>query len=958
MKHNIFNKRMSLALASMLVASGVASAQEMADTTKVNVAFGQVSKADLMGGVSEVNVEELLKKDYSANALNDLQSLISGYNGNVWGQGALVLVDGAPREASSVNATEVEKVTVLKGASAVVLYGAKAAKGVILITTKRGKVQPLSIAATVNTGIYTPKAYPEYLGAAEYMSLYNEAMTNDDPTQPLKYSKEQIYNTAIGTNPYRYPDMDFYSSDYLRKFNNRTDATMEVKGGSQFARYYANLGMTYNNSLVKYGEHKKDKDYSFRVRSNIDATITDWLGAYVNVGINISDNYRGRPEDYWSTATSVRPNWYSGLLPISMMDANNSALQQMIAGSKFHVLDGQYLLGGNNDNQSTFFGDALAAGYVKNHSRTFNFDVGVKADFDQWVKGLSFETAFSIDYWNNYSEAYKLDYAVYEPTWANVNGQDMIIDLKKYGKESSSTNEYIGAAKYYQNTTFRAQFDYKNTFGGVHNVNATLAGWGYSKSNSVDENHESSSGVKGSSYHRTTNANLALRAAYNYAQKYYAEFGGALVHSSKLAEGHRNALSPSGTLGWRIGQEKWFKNTLPCFDDLKLNASYSVLNQDIDISDYYLYQGYYDVKGGYHTWNEGGGNGTNTTLSKRGSNYGLDFVKRKEWRVGLEGSLLNGTVSFDMNYFHQLTSGLLTAGTATIYPSWMNHDGSFITSLNYNEDMRQGFDFAVNFKKNIGKVKAQLGLTGMVFDSKVNKREEKNEYSYMNAQGQALDVMRGYVCEGFFTQEDVDHMKANLDKDDPNFVPNHTFGEIKAGDLKYKDINGDGKIDSNDQQVMGKYGWSATPFFYGVNITLNWKQFTLFIAGTGQMGAKAFKSNDWIYNQKKYTSVVRGRWTPETAATATYPRLTAKDNTNNFRNSTFWIYSTDRFNLNKVQLTYDMPKEWFENKVVKGMSVYVLGESLLTISKHRKYMETSYGSPQCRFYNLGLKMMF
>lgn len=948
---------MSLALASMLVASGVASAQEMADTTKVNVAFGQVSKADLMGGVSEVNVEELLKKDYSANALNDLQSLISGYNGNVWGQGALVLVDGAPREASTINATEVEKVTVLKGASAVVLYGAKAAKGVILITTKRGKVQPLSIATTINTGIYTPKAYPEYLGAAEYMSLYNEAMTNDEPTQTLKYSKEQIYNTAAGTNPYRYPDMDFYSSDYLRKFNNRTDATMEVKGGSQFARYYANLGMIYNNSLVKFGEHKKDKDYSFRVRSNIDATITDWLGAYVNVGINIADNYRGRPEDYWSTATNVRPNWYSGLLPISMMDANNSALQQMIAGSKFHVLDGQYLLGGNNDNQSTFFGDALAAGYVKNHSRTFNFDVGVKADFDKWVKGLSFETAFSIDYWNNYSEAYKLDYAVYEPTWANVNGQDMIIGLKKYGKETSSTTEYIGASKYYQNTTFRAQFDYKNTFGGVHNVNATLAGWGYSKSNSVDENHESSSGVKGSSYHRTTNANLALRAAYNYAQKYYAEFGGALVHSSKLAEGHRNALSPSGTLGWRIGQEKWFKNALPCFDDLKLNASYSVLNQDIDISDYYLYQGYYDVKGGYHTWNEGG-NGTDTTLSKRGSNYGLDFVKRKEWRVGLEGSLLNGTVSFDMNYFHQLTSGLLTSGTATIYPSWMQRDGSFITSLNYNEDMRQGFDFAVNFKKNIGKVKAQLGLTGMVFDSKANKREEKNEYSYMNAQGQALDVMRGYVCEGFFTQEDVDHMKANLDKDDPNFVPNHTFGEIKAGDLKYKDINGDGKIDSNDQQVMGKYGWSATPFFYGVNITLNWKQFTLFIAGTGQMGAKAFKSNDWIYNQKKYTSVVRGRWTPETAATATYPRLTAKDNTNNFRNSNFWLYSTDCFNLNKIQLTYDMPKEWFENKVVKGMSVYVLGESLLTISKHRKYMETSYGAPQCRFYNLGLKMMF
>lgn len=950
MKNNILNKRMSLALTSMLVASGVATAQEANDT--VNVAFGQVAKTDLLGGVSEVNVAEQLKKDYSANSLNNMQSLIGGYNGNIWGQGALVLVDGAPREAGTVNATEVEKVTFLKGASAVVLYGSKAAKGVILITTKRGKIQPLSIDATVNTGIYTPKEYPEYLGAAEYMTLYNEAMKNDDPTQPLKYSQEQIYNTAAGTNPYRYPDMDFYSSDYLRKFNNRTDATMEVKGGNKFARYYANLGMVYNNSLVKFGEHKKDKDLNFRVRSNIDATITDWLSAYVNVGINIVDNYRGRPEDFWSTATSLRPNWYSGLLPISMMDQNNSSVMQMIKGTNNHVLGGNYLLGGNSENQTTVFGDALAAGYVKNHARTFTFDVGVKADFDQWVKGLSFETAFSIDYWNQYSEAYKVDYATYEPTWANVNGQDMIIGLKKYGKDSNSTNEYIGQTKYYQNTTFRAQFNYQNTFGGLHNVDATLAGWGYSKQNSADSSHGSSS------YHRDTNVNLGLRAAYNFAHKYYAELGGALVHSAKLAPGHRNALSPSATLGWRLSQEKWFKEALPCFDDLKLNASYSVLNQDIDISDYYLYQGYYDVKGGWHTWSEAAGAGTYTSLSKRGSNYDLGFIKRKEWRIGLDASLLNGMITLNANYFHQLTDGLLTDGTSTIYPSWMNGDGSFLTKLNYNQDLRQGFDFAAYFNKKIGKVNAKLGLTGQVFDSKAQRREENNEYSYMNAQGQALDVIRGYVCEGFFTQEDVDHMKANLDKDDPNFVPNHTFGEIKAGDLKYKDINGDGKIDSNDQQVMGKYGWNATPFFYGVNLTLNWKQFTLFIAGTGQMGAKAFRSNDWIYNQKKYTSVVRNRWTPETAETATYPRLTAKDNSNNFRNSTFWIYSTDRFNLSKVQLTYDMPEKWFEGKVVKGMSVYLLGESLLTISKHHKYMDTSYGSPRCRFYNLGLKMSF
>ena len=196
------------------------------------------------------------------------------------------------------------------------------------------------------------------------MTLYNEALRNDDPSQPLKYTDEQIYNTAAGANPYRYPDMDLYSSEFLRKAYNRTDATMEVKGGSKFARYYANLGMVYNNGLVKYGDKHKDNNYAFRVRSNIDATITDWMSAYVNVGINITDHYKGRPENYWSVASSLRPNWYSPLLPISMMNQNNSTLMQMVNGTKNHVLGGNYLLGGTSTDQSTVFGDKIGRAHV------------------------------------------------------------------------------------------------------------------------------------------------------------------------------------------------------------------------------------------------------------------------------------------------------------------------------------------------------------------------------------------------------------------------------------------------------------------------------------------------------------------------------------------------------------------------------------------------------------------
>lgn len=590
---------MSLAVVSLFAFSGIAKAQEVPDSL-VNVAFGQTSKEDLMGGVSEVNVAELMKKDYHNYSLDGLQSLIGGYNGNIWGQAPLVLIDGVPRDASNVKASEVDKITVLKGASAVVLYGSKGAKGVILITTKRGKAQRLTIEANANTGFYVAKRYPNYLGASEYMSLYNEACANDGIN--AKYSADEIYNTASHTDTYRYPDMDLYSSEYQRKAYNRTDATMEVTGGNENAKYYANFGMQYNSSFLKYGDHKNDNNLAFNVRGNIDARITSWLSAFANVGININNQYSDRG-DFWGAAASLRPNWYTALIPIDMIDTNNSSLKTIVGNSN-NIIDGKYLLGGTSTDQTTLYGDMLAAGYVKDKNRNFLFDVGVNADLSMLLKGLSFKATFSVDYWDYYSEAWKEGYAVYEPTWSNMNGKDMVMGLTKYGSDTNSTNEYVGSSSYNQTMTFRGQFDYNNTFNKLHNVSASLIGWGYQRQESKDADHSSSS------YHRISNLNLGLRAAYNFNHLYYAELAAALVHSAKLPEGKRNAISPSVTLGWRLGQESWFKNALPFVDDAKINASYAVLNQDIDISDYYMYKGYYNQKGGWYQWEDAtqGGN--------------------------------------------------------------------------------------------------------------------------------------------------------------------------------------------------------------------------------------------------------------------------------------------------------------------------------------------------------------
>ena len=784
---------------SLLSMTGV-QAQEESKDSLVNVAFGKVAQEDLTHAISTVNTSELTKKTANNNSLVGLESFVGGYNGSsLWGQGPLVLVDGVPRSASSVKASEVESISMLKDAAAVVLYGSRAAKGVILITTKRGKDSPMHIDVRANVGVNVPKAYPKYLDADCYMTMYNEACRNDGIAE--RYDAGTIYNTAMGTNPYRYPDIDFYSSDYLRKFYTNSDVTGEVYGGNEKTHYYLNFGMNYANSLLKYGESKKAYDMSFNVRGNVDMALASWLKATTNAAILFDNSYQGRG-DFWGAASTLRPNWFAPLLPIDMMDPNVAYIQEYITNSN-HLIDGKYLLGGTSADTTNPFSELLAAGYTKEKARRFMFDVAVMADLGGLLKGLSFKTAYSVDYTSYYSEAYAEKYAIYEPKWSNVNGKDMIIGLTKFNDDTKSTNEYVGKSTYDQTMTFSAQFDYNRTFKTFHNVSATLLGWGYQTQSSADEGHESSD------YHRTSNVNLGLRASYNYDHKYYADFSGALVHSAKLPEGNRNAFSPSVTLGWRLSKEK-FMESVGFVDDLKITASYAKLHQDLDISDYYMYKGYFSDKGGWFQWYDGTVGG-NTTGSKRGDNPNLDFITREEVRAGIDATLFNRLLRINANYFTQKTSGLLTQGASTIYPSFfdLGTDLSFLPWINYNEDKRTGFDFSLSANKKIGDFDVTLGFNGMVFSSKASIRDEVANESYLLRQGRALDATYGYVCEGFFQDQ------ADIEKH-----AKQTFGTVRPGDLKYKDINGDGVINSDDQIDLGAGGWSTSPFTFGLNLTL------------------------------------------------------------------------------------------------------------------------------------------
>lgn len=935
-----------MALTMSFTASVKTMAQESRDSL-VNVAFGTVDREDLVHAISTVNKRDLSDVLFDNGTLTGVQGAVAGYNGNVWGQGALVLVDGVPRSASNVKATEIESVTVMKDAAAVALYGSRAAKGVVLITTKRGKNAPMTIDFRGNVGFSTPKSFPKYLDSDCYMTMYNEACRNDGIAE--KYSANDIYQSQVGTNPYRYPNINFYSSDYLRDASFQANAEGEVYGGNDKTHYYVDFGMNYNNSLLKYGENKDAYDLNFNVRGNVDMTLAPWLRATTNAAVLFNNNYAGRG-NFWGAASTLRPNWFAPLLPIDMMDRSITSVDNAITNSN-HVIGGKYLLGGTSADTTNPFSELLAAGYTREKSRVFMFDVALMADLSSVLKGLSFKTSYALDYTAYYSEAFADTYAVYEPTWANVNGKDVIVDLKQYNEDKKATNEYVGKSTYDQTMTFSAQFDYKNTFDRLHNVSATLLGWGYQTQGSADENHAATGqSTNGSSYHKTSNVNLGLNAAYNYDHKYYFDFSGAVVHSAKLPAGNRNAFSPSFTLGWRLSKEKFMKD-VKFVDDLKLTASYANLHQDLDISDYYLYKGYYIANGGWYQWHDGVAGG-NTAGSGRGDNPDLTFITRKEWRVGLDATLFNKLLWINANFFTQKTNGMLTRGASTIFPSYMNNGDhfTFLPYINNNADKRTGFDFSVVANKKFGEWDITMGVNGMFFSSKATKRDEVNEYGYQNAKGHALDAVRGYVCEGFFqSQEEIDNS------------PKQSFGgTLKPGDLKYKDINEDGVVDSKDQIDLGKGAWSVAPFTYGINLKVKYKNFSLYLLGNGQSGAIGMKNNSYWWNRgsSKFSEVVLQRWTPETAATATYPRLTTTNGDNNYRNSTFWKYSTDQFRLTNAQFTYDLPKSLFDGLFIHGASVYVGGSNLLTIAKEREYIDMSLGYPNTSNFYFGFKAQF
>ncbi len=953
---------------------GDTEADSEADTTivakkKVHVAFRDKDPEQLLGGISYVDMEELQKKDYTMSSLEDMYALVGGWNGNnLWGMDnerldnndnsnlPLVIIDGVKRPSNNVLPSEIEQITFLKGAQAVILYGAKAAKGAILITTKRGKVDGLQVTANANTGFHVAKEFPEYLGSAQYMTLYNEARKNDglDP----KYTQMDIYNHASGVNPYRYPNVNYYSDEYLRKVYNRSEGTVEIQGGGTRAHFYTNINYYRLGDLLDFGKAKDNYTDRFSVRGNVDLTINRFIKGFANASATFYNAHKNKG-DFWASAATARPNFPENaapLIPIDMVDPNASKALAILNKS-LNLLDGKYFPGGTKATQTNAIADCYFGGKTRDVSRQFQFDAGIIYDMDKFVKGLSFKTQFAIDYAANYSLSYDNKYAVFIPTWSNYNAQDIIVGITQQNDEIVTGHMAMSNTAYRQTISWNGHFDYDHTFACKHHVTGMLLANMFTTTAS-------------GAYHRYANANLGLQAGYDYLGRYFADISLAGVHSARLAEGNRNGLSHSFTIGWNLAKEKFLKGTR--INDLMLSASYSNLCDDADVymdTDYfYLYDAIWVNPDNSSNFSWSDGTSVNHTFSKSGGNPALDFIHRKEYSVTLRGSFFNKILSTDLTFFNTDMSGFIVQNLST-FPSHLQgglSGATFMPAINNNVQNRRGLDFSVKAQKQFKKVYVALGVVGTYLKTNYSKFDEIVEYDYQHVQGRPLDAIWGFKCLGFYNTDDFNITTTADGKTEyalKEGLPKSALGgAIHPGDLKYEDTNGDGTIDNKDQIYLGRNGAFGAPVTKGVNFTLKYKNFTLFVVGNGQFGAYGLKNSNTYYymkNEDKYSVNALGRWTPETADVATHPRLTSLNSNHNAAASTFWLYTTDRFNLRKVQITYDFSESLFKRKILKALSVYVNANDLFTISNNRKLLETSIGyAPQTRFYNLGVKATF
>ncbi len=894
----------------------------LTDQDEVNIPFGTIKRRYTTGAVSVLDPEELLEYDANQDIYAAMNGRVPGLfdNLNVYGMGAaLVVVDGIPRPVTSLNLQEIGQITVLKDPLSRLLYGSKASQPVILITTKRGEAYKSRLTARIETGVMDPVSYPNYLGAAEYMSLYNEAQVNDGKA-PV-YDSMTITNTRNHTNPVLYPDEGYYNSTYLRNLKSYFNVITEASGGNDIAQYYVYMGWNRQNNLLALG--KDEKLDRINLRGNANYKINNYITMRADGVAILEIDKNMRNGDFWQNSSTFLPNQSPVLIPVG-----DSATR---AGAS--LINNRYVLGGSSIYRDNIYGDMVLGGYTNSLNRILQINTGLDLDLNFITEGLTGKAYLTFDVRNYYETQQLNEYAVYDPFLSE--GGD--IGLVKIGRDVRQGNESLINPNFYRRIGMFGTLNYHRIFNTNHDINAIAVAY----RQQLQLNNQ---------IHQTRDLHFGIEGTYSYKQRYIMQLGGVAVGSPRLPVKNRYAFSPAAGLAWVISEENFMPSGI--FDFLKLRANWGIINTDQSVADYYLYQTTFS-QGDFFTYG-------NTVVQNRVRYYGnlanpdIGWVRREEYSAGFDALILNKSVNLEATYFRSKLYNEITTRNS-YYPVFVgdtiprqNDLDNTLPYENYNSHLDQGVEFGITWNFSLGDTKAAVGSNIVYAVPKVLQVDEPDyPYDYLRRTGKPSDAIFGYVAEGLFR--------------DQADITNHavqTFGIVQPGDIKYKDLNGDGIVDVDDEKVIG---YDSPRFQYALHLNLSWKFISLFMIGTGQTGESTIFNDPyyWVYGERKYSEAVLGRWTPETASSATYPRLSSVNNANNFRNSTYWLEKNNWFTLQRIQVTFTLPENMALNRYLKNLQFYIRGNNLVTVSDIREKRELNIGvPPQFRTYAAGVNVSF
>ena len=922
----------------------------------VVVGYGVQKKANLTGSVSTVKYGQELEN----RPITDPSQALSGKTTGVWvsqnsgapgsdgatirvrGYGTLnnteplVLIDGVEGRMAEIAPNDIESITVLKDAASAAIYGSRAANGVVLIETKKGSGDKVTINYNGYFGVQQlGRRYNLISNSAEYMELWNTAFTNSG-SDPL-FPSDVIEAFRNGNDPYRYPSTNYFDEVFRNAFTTQHNLSATV--GGKKSHSYISLGYLNNNGIIKNTDSER---YSLTV--NTEAKVTDWLK--MGARARIMRKTTNQPYDGISRVIYMMANGHPFSTPYLQDGKTFGGTQALyMSGDKA----GQPIVDTRNP-----FPD-LYNGLNQSINTFMKGNAYMTIDF---MKGLSLTAQYSAQYNNNNQDKYNQLLYCYTDLEGSNKSKPLDFPSTLYVYRKVEDELY---------STFFANLNFNRSF-GKHDISALLGFQQEALTKRLtsaqktdpakDDLHQVDSGSK----NPTATGNkfqwrmLSYFGRVNYAfdGKYLAEFNLRADASSRFAKGNRWGYFPSVSAGWRLSEEEFIRN-LGIFDNLKLRASWGKLgNQNIGSSSNSDYFPYLTVL----TQDYSNSYNYNNTLAPGAAVTGLvdqdiTWETTTSTDIGVDMGFLKNRLSVEADYFMKKTTDIIVQ-----LPIPLIMGGLTAPFENVGEMKNNGFELNVNWQDNISKdFSYNIGANFTYVDNEVTKfRGGKSpDQLYLIREGYSYKTLYGFIQEGVYQsdEEAKQHMHSN------GYIP-------EAGDLKYKDVNGDGRLDYQDKQEIGN---TIPKFTYGINAGLTWKNFDLNLQFAGIAGVHGYFQNAWTeplgISGGTITERWRDAWTPENPSDE-LPKIKVND-TWNRQQSSFWACNMSWFKLKNIQLGYTLPKTLSQKMFLQKCYVYVNATDLFTLvsdkyegfDPERDTFADGYGHyPIPRVFTFGLNLTF